>query len=136
MRRIVTSKYQAKGGPPDVDTFFDRVVKYIPTEIVSAWVAVKGLVAAAAVQSKELILWICFGVGVILTALYMLKRTAQPGQPPAVTQTAIATGAFIVWVFALGEPFTSLLGAAQQGLIGSLLLIGYTLVAGLIIPKE
>ncbi|SRR6266446_2866009 len=136
MRRIITEKLQAAGVTPGVDTFFDKVVKYVPVEIVSAWVAVKGLIAAAATQSKQSVLWICFGVGVVLTALYMLKQTAEPGKPPAITQTAIATGAFIVWVFALGEPFASLLGAANQALYGSLLLIFYTLAVGLITPKE
>jgi len=136
MRRIITTKLQASGVKPEVDTFFDRVVKYIPVEIVSAWVAVKGLVEASASQSKPTVLWVCFGLGVVFTALYMLKQTAVPGKSPAITQTLIATGAFVVWVFGLGEPFASLLGTAQQALYGSLLLIFYTLAVGLITPKE
>jgi hypothetical protein len=136
MRRILTEKLQAAGVAPEVDTFFDRVVKYIPAEIVSAWVAVKGLIEAAATQSKQTVLWICLAVGVVFTALYMLKKTAVPGKPPAIAQTAIATGAFIVWVLALGEPFASWLGAANQALYGSLFLIFYTLAVGLITPKE
>src|SRR5258708_386586 len=116
MRRILTTKLQAAGVAPEVDTFFDRVAKYIPAEIVSAWVAVKGLIEAAATQSKQTVLWISFGVGVVLTALYMLKQTAAPGKPAAVAQTAIATGAFVVWVLALGEPFASLLGKSEQAL--------------------
>ena len=136
MRRIRTTKFEAAGGAPGVDTFFDRVAKYIPAEIVSAWVAAKGVIEAAATQSKQIVLWICFGLGVVLTALYMLKQTAVPGKPPAITQTLIATGAFVVWVIALGEPFSSLLGQSEQALYGSLLLIFYTLAVGLITPKE
>jgi Na+/phosphate symporter len=136
MRRILTNQLQAAGVTPNVDTFFDRVVKYIPVEIVSAWIAVKGIIAAAATQSKQTILWVCFAIGVVFTALFMLKQTAVPGKGPAIMQTVIATIAFAVWVFALGEPFATWLGVANQSLYGSLLLIFFTLAVGLIIPKE
>jgi hypothetical protein len=137
IRRIVTTQLQvADSGGHEVDTFFDRVVKYIPTEIVSAWVAAKALVGAAAVVSKNTVLWVCFGAAVVLTALWTLKQTSLPGKPHAVTQTFVATVAFIVWAIALGEPFATLLGTARQSLYGGLLLIFYTLIAGLITPKE
>jgi hypothetical protein len=111
-------------------------VKYIPADVVSAWVAGKALIEGAAVASKNSVFWVCFVVAAILTAIWTLKRTAQPGKPPAVTQMLVATGAFIVWGIALGEPFTSLLGAPKQALYGGLLLIFYTLIAALIVPKE
>lgn len=136
MRRILTDQLQAAGVAPDVDSYFDRVLKYIPIEIVSAWVAVKGIIAAAATGSKQLILWVCFGIGLVFTALYMMKQTTVPGKGPAIMQTVIATVAFAVWVFALGEPFATWLGVATQSLFGSLLLIFFTLAVGLIVPKE
>jgi len=135
--RIVTNQYQvADAAGHEVDTYFDRVVKYIPAEIVSAWVAIKALVEASAAASKYTVLWVCFVAAALLTALWTLKRTALPGKPPAITQTLVATGAFIVWAVALGEPFSSLLGLAQQSLYGGLLLIFYTLAVGLVTPKE
>jgi hypothetical protein len=135
--RIRSTQYQAAGGTgSDVDTYSDRIVKYIPADVVSAWVAIKALVAAAAVNSKGIVLWVCFAAAVVVAAVATLKRTSAPGKPAAITQTAIATGAFIVWVIALGEPFASLLGAPQQSLYGGLLLIFYTIIAGLITPKE
>lgn len=136
MRRILTDQLHASGVTPDVDSYFDRVVKFIPVEIVSAWIAVKGIIAAAATGSKQLVLWICFAIGLIFTALYMLKQTALPGKPPAILQTIIATIAFAVWAFALGEPFATWLGVANQSLYGSLLLIFFTLGVGLITPNE
>lgn len=136
MRRIVTEKLEASGVTPSVDTYFDKIVKYIPIEIVSAWIAVKGIVQAASLGSKQIVLWVCFGISIVFTVLFMLKQTAVPGKKPATTQTLVATGAFVVWVFALGEPFATLLGVAQQSLYGSLLLIFYTLGVGLITPSE
>src|SRR5215470_8471890 len=135
-RRIVSTKLEAAGTAQQIDTFSDRLIKYIPADIVSAWVAAKGLVESSAISSKQVVLWVCFGVGVVLTALWTLKQTAMPGKKPAVTQTIIVTGAFIVWTIALGEPFSTLLGSTEQALYGSLLLIFYTLLVGLIVPKE
>ncbi len=118
---------------PAVDTYFDKVVKYIPADIVGAWVAVTGLVSSASGIDRQTVLWVAFGIGLILTAWWTLKQTALPGRPPAVTQAIISTSAFAVWVFALGGPFQYVPG---QQLYGSLLLILYTLVVALIDPKE
>jgi hypothetical protein len=137
IRRVVAQQHQAAqiGGGQEVDTFVDRVVKYIPAEIVSAWVAAKGVVEAAGAAANAYVLWVCFAVGVILTALYTLKKTAVPGLKPAYVQTGIATVAFVVWVIALGEPFATLFGKAQQSLYGSLLLIAYTVGVALLVKN-
>ena len=64
------------------------------------------------------------------------RKLAVGGTMPsriAITQAIISTGAFAVWVFALGGPFQHVPG---QPVYGSLLLILYTLVVALIDPKE
>jgi hypothetical protein len=130
-RRIITEQLQAGGGGPTVDTYFDKVIKNIPADIVGAWTAVSGLVLGAASSvPKNTVLWIAFAVGILLTALWTLKQTQQPNMPPATKQTIISTGAFFVWVFALGGPFAGL--AWYNPLYGSLLLIAYTLVVALL----
>lgn len=134
-RRVITTQLQARDGG-EFDTYFDKVVKYVPADIVSAWVAAKGVIESAAVGSKQLVLWICLAIGLVMAFVWTLKQTAQQGKPPAIRQAVVATGAFLVWTIALGEPFASLLGRAQQSLSGALLLIFYTLAVGLISPKE
>jgi len=135
--RVSPSKAQAAtgaGAPSEaIDTYFDKVVKFIPADIVAAWVAVAGLVAGAPDIPRETILWIAFGIGLILTAWWTWKQASAPGRRPPVTQAIISTGAFAVWVFALGGPFQHVPG---QRVYGSLLLILYTLVAALINPPE
>ena len=135
--RVSPSKAQAAtgaGAPSEAtDTYFDKVVKFIPADIVAAWVAVTGLVASAPDIPRETILWIAFGIGLILTAWWTWKQASAPGRRPPVTQAIISTGAFAVWVFALGGPFQHVPG---QRVYGSLLLILYTLVAALINPPE
>jgi hypothetical protein len=91
------------------------------------------VVAAAGAAANGYVLWVCFAVGVIFTALYTLKKTALPDLTPAYVQTGIATIAFVVWAIALGEPFTTLFGTAQQSLYGSLLLIAYTVGVALFV---
>lgn len=133
--RVVRAGAQAAPAiaPVEIDTYFDKVVKYIPADIVCAWVAVTGLVANARGVPRQTILWVAFLVGLILTAWWTLKQAALPGRPRPVTQAIVSTGAFAVWVFALGGPFQHVPG---QPLYGSLLLILYTLVVALINPKE
>jgi len=133
--RAVRPPTQATTGaqPVEADTYFDKVVKYIPADIVGAWVAVTGLISGARDIPQQTVLWIAFGVGLILTAWWTLKQAAVPARPRPVTQAIISTGAFAVWVFALGGPFQLVPG---QQVYGSLLLILYTLVVALVDPKE
>jgi len=134
--RVAPPRAQAAAGvtpPVEFDSYFDKAVKYIPADIVAAWVAVTGLVSSARDVPRQTILWVAFGIGLLLTAWWTWKQAAAPGRRPPVTQAIISTGAFAVWVFALGGPFQHVPG---QPLYGSLLLILYTLVVALIDPKE
>jgi hypothetical protein len=120
---------QAVGSGP-ADTYFDKVIKYIPADIIAAWVTVAGLVKGASGIDVKTVMWIAFAVGVIVTPLWTWKQTALAGAPPVKRQIAIATVAFIVWTIALaGPPFDSF-----NAIYGSLLLIAYTLVVGLLEP--
>ena len=111
-RRVQTTQLQAAGGAPALDTYFDKVLKYIPADIVAAWVAVSGLVKSAASVPANTVLWICFLIGVLLTAVWTWKQTNVAGQPTAVKQIIVSTIAFGVWVFALGAPLTRWIGIA------------------------
>jgi hypothetical protein len=100
--RIHTKAYQSGGTTALPDTYFDKVVKYIPADVVGAWVAATGIVQASAAAPKDTLLWIIFVAGVLITAAWKLKQTKLP------IQAAVSTGAFAVWVFALGGPFQHL----------------------------
>ena len=135
-RRIVTSQSQSLGiaAAPAVDTYFDKLIKYIPADLIAAWTAVTGLIAGATKEPKNTLLWITFGVGVILTAAWTWRQTTQPQKTAAYTQIVISTAAFAVWVFALGGPFATM--EWYSPIYGSLLLIAFTLLVALIDPKE
>lgn len=129
-RRVYTTQLQVSGAPVAPDTYFDKVVKYIPSDIVAAWVAVNALVKQSTTAPVNTILWVAFGVGLILTALWTWKHTNESGKPPAYKQIIISTVAFGVWVFALGSPFDTL--SWYESMYASIALIVYTLVIGLV----
>ena len=133
-RRIVITQEQAADAASEpLDGYFERIVKYIPADLVGAWLAANAFIASADDDIDEnTIKWIVFGVAFVLTPLWMLKRTKVPGKPPARVQALVATVAFAVWVFATGGPFAEY--DWYEALYGGLLLIGFLLVAGLITP--
>jgi hypothetical protein len=133
VRALPLNVQAAAAQPVKPDTYFDKLLKYIPADIVAAWVAVTGLVSSAHDIPRQTVLWVAFGIGLILTAWWTWKQATVPGRRPPVTQAVVSTGAFAVWVFALGAPFQYVPG---REVYGSLLLILYTLVVGLIDPKE
>lgn len=130
-RRIRTvSPQSSQSSRPD--TYFDRVIKYIPADIVGAWVAASGIVKGAQGVPAESLLWIVFIFGAVLTPVWTLRQTNEPEQQPAYLQAGISTLAFFVWVFALGGPFAHF--EFYHEAYGSLLLIGFTLAVGAIVP--
>lgn len=135
-RRIRTAAYQAAGTGGKLDGYFDRIIKYIPADVVGAWVAANGFIGSpdASDPNRTTVGWIVFVVGAVAAAAWTWKQTSEPGKPTAIVQIVMATAAFIVWVFALGGPFKDL--PWYRDAYGSLLLIGFTLFAGLITPKE
>ncbi len=134
-RRIITTELQAAGAGPELDTYFDKLIKYIPADVIAAWTVAMGLISGAENIPKDTIRWIVFVVCLIATALWTLRNTSETGKPPAITQTALSTIAFGVWVFALGGPFVALTWYAP--VYGSLLLLAYTLFVPLVpLPEE
>jgi hypothetical protein len=133
-RRIVTRRLESGTSKEAVDGYQDRLLKYIPADLNGAWLALTGIVKSATTIPQSTVLWILFAILLILTPIWTWKETSQPNKPPAITQIAVSTGAFLVWAFALGEPFNSL--SFYQPVYGSILLILYTLIVAKIVPTE
>ncbi|MCJ8280162.1 MAG: hypothetical protein MJK14_09695 [Rivularia sp. ALOHA_DT_140] len=133
-RRIITTELQSTRSGKQIDTYFDKVIKYIPADIVGAWLAVDGLIKAAGDNVAANTSWVAFIIGLVITALWTHKQTQEPKKRPAITQIVISTAAFIVWVYASGGPF--LTANLYNPAYGSMLLIFYTLVVAMINPTE
>jgi hypothetical protein len=133
-RRIVTTAPQAAGaGGETIDGYLDRVIKYIPADIVAGWLFLDGLIRSGE-DERTALLWIVFLVLIPITAVWTYQRTQEPGKPPAWTQTVIATASFVVWIFAIGGPFAT--GDWYDSIYGAILIVLYTLAIGAVTPSE
>lgn len=133
-RRIITKQLESGTSKAAVDGYQDRLIKYIPADVNAAWLALTGIVQSATTIPQNTVLWVLFVILLVLTPIWTWQQTSVPKKPPAKTQIVVSTGAFFVWVFALGEPFTSL--GFYQPVYGSILLILYTLIVGRIVPTK
>jgi hypothetical protein len=86
------------------DSFQDRLLKYIPVEVVTTFVFLDGLVSVANGKLPVIALrWAIFFALLVGTWFY-LSRVQHVSKSK---QLAISTIAFAVWVFSLGGPFTA-----------------------------
>lgn len=113
--------------PVTKDGYFDRLFKYIPAEIVAGYIFVLGLLKQLTNTGEVRILqWLLFIIFCILTPLYLWRVQ----KVLKLQQHIISVLAFIIWVFALGGPFT--LFAWYNPVYGAILLPVFTLLAAII----
>jgi branched-subunit amino acid transport protein len=126
MRRIITEVEQKRGGASEtVDSYFDRIIKYIPADVIAAWVAVNPLLSSVSIAAK----WVILAIVAMLTVVWMLRQTQSSW-----SQSLLGSVSFLVWAFALRSgPFADL-GHPEQW--GSIALILYTLGIGAFVPKK
>ena len=95
----------ADGRKKAADNQVERVIKYVPTEIISGYLGLSGLVSVIpeTLAYKALLIWGLFVLGLIFTPLYLMRSNPQ-GQQWA--QIPISTAAFFFWAYALGGPFS------------------------------
>lgn len=123
-------KIQAQDAPPNsspTDSYFQRLVTYIPADIIAAWVALSGILSQAGTNTPQWLSWAVFIGLLLLTPLYVcyLKTT-----PPGLTSNKMfhwitSCVAFVAWVFALGSPFSML--SWYLPVYGSVVLVFVTL---------
>lgn len=127
------------------DDFKDRLVKLIPTEIVTAYITIQGLITGAGgaaagtptsgsdntTGNAQTLLWIVFIVLTILTPIYLYFISKVRKW----LQILFNTVAFIIWVIVIGGPIEEILGFPAE-FIGSIILVIYTLLIPLVYKGE
>jgi hypothetical protein len=96
-RTIITTKDVSRMGENQVDHYIQRILKYIPSEIVALYLAVLPFLKDAN-QSTEFLI---AGGLTVVTFLYLLlvQKVKKP------MQLILSCVCFALWVFALGGPF-------------------------------
>ncbi len=125
---------------PVIDDYFSKILKLIPADIVAAWILISGMVVISKANSAVnyfALIWICFFALLVIIPVYLYRVTGTKDK----LQIFITMGAYVVWVFALGVPFSDLTGDnilhfTYQSIYGQLLLIFYTLVVPMIFPSN
>ena len=123
-------KFAAQEPPPDsktTDSYAEKLIKYIPADILAAYVAITGITA-----SNDPPLWLSWGIFGVLLALTPLYVCFVKTQPAGFVTSKMfhwltACLAFTSWCFALGGPFAQTFDWYQPYL-GSVVLILTTLI--------
>jgi len=130
LRKLSAWKPRAQDAPPNsspTDSYFQKLVAYIPADIIAAWVALSGVVSQAGTSTPSWLSWAVFGGLLTLTPFYVCYLKTQP---PGLTSnkifhTSTSCVAFVSWVFALGGPFATL--SWYLPVYGSVVLVFVTL---------
>jgi hypothetical protein len=138
-RSIVTYEHRADAAPeladasttppkPQEDNYKDRLLKYIPGEVVTLYLTLTAL-AASATGLPGWVGWAILAVAIAGTWFYLRNYLNVTDQ----RQLSISTLSFCVWAFALGGPFATL--SWYKPIYGGLLLPIFTfVVAGIKTP--
>jgi hypothetical protein len=103
---------------PTPDDYPARLLKYIPAEIIALFVTVNSLIISVKPPSVEIYNWVIFFALLIVNLIYLWRMM----NVNKVSQLAISTVSFAVWVYATGAgPFSELY--IKQPLIATLVMI-------------
>ena len=145
-RTVVTSRdvqaARARGIDPSVtftatsaqapDGYKDRLLKYIPAEIVAIYLAILNIVKGAAAPGTPVITveWVVFGVLLLASVPWqrkILKVTKWQ-------QIGVGTAAFFFWALTLGDPFQTSWQGWYQPVFGTIAMMLYTFLIPLFEP--
>ncbi|HYH67255.1 MAG TPA: hypothetical protein VD866_21340 [Urbifossiella sp.] len=120
------------------DTYLDRLVKYVPVEVLLAWVFVNAVIKDSSdVINKFEVEWYVFGAFAILTPVWIWVVTGKAPYPGRQLHMGIATISFVLWVAAVGGPFIYLKPSLPHySLYAALALLVFSLAAPLLRPPE
>ncbi len=128
----------AKGATQAGDGYVDRVAKYVPGEVLAAYVAIQNILTNpdACNGTVPLFWWVVFALFLGATPGYIYKLS-EGGTKPWKVHATVSTVAFVVWSYALTAcPKFSVFYDAHDEKTGAALLVLFTLFAGLIEPRK
>lgn len=129
-KTLKVSTFKAESTEDTFDTYKDRLLKYVPAEVVTLYVFLQAAVEQANTPDMLTLLWIIFGVMLAGTWVHLWRVEKVQNK----VQLLISTVAFAVWVFALGGPFKHM--GWYEPIYGGILLPIYTFFVAMIVPPS
>lgn len=121
---------------PRPDNYIEQVLKYIPSEIVAAYLFAEGILKSID-RAAEAASWIVFAFLLLVTPFYIWATTTEKPDKEETARKAAAWDQIIisflsfgVWVFAIGGPFAFL--SWYNPVYGSVLLVLFTFLPPII----
>ena len=108
------------------DSYLELVSKLIPGEIVAVYLAVQSLL----VGLDQRVIWAVIAFLFVLTPVYLLRL----GGVTRIAQAIFSGLSFLVWVYAVAP--ATILGPIYNPQIASIVLILWTLLIPLVVPKS
>lgn len=147
MSRIVTAvpwglrtkSVSAAGDNTKRNEYLERIAKYVPAEIIAGYTGLNAFLIhfPASIQRASFI--IGFLLCAILTPFYFKLIAVQEDKPSLLFQCIVSFLAFFIWAYAtdgdkgvFGAPVFNIYDQS----VGGALLIVFSLVSGLIVPKK
>jgi hypothetical protein len=117
----------AEDAPPTKsDDYSSQLIKLIPAEVVAVFLTIDAIIKSSNDAFPHIAYWVIFVLLVAGTYLYMLWVAKLPPLPKPRVQAVLATVSFIVWVFAIGGPFSYSHPSWYMPIYGAILLPLYT----------
>jgi hypothetical protein len=123
MAREIKSVKDKGVNPSDVNSYKDRLLKLIPSEIIAAYITLNGLILGIDSIHKQQLLWISVGILFVLTPFYLYKVSMVTKKG----QIFISSLGFLVWVFTTNPPVDKVWDDIPTAFLGSMVFIIYTL---------
>jgi hypothetical protein len=123
----VRSGSDADGG---LKNALERIAKYVPAEVIAAYVMASGF-AEMAKRGKIALLAIIFCVCLACTPIYILQWTKKRSE--RIANGIVSTLAFLAWSYAYGGLFREI--GIYDSAYASVGVILVTLISGAVVPK-
>ncbi len=131
------SSAPAAGASASAKGWMERVAKYVPSEVVAAYLALVGFIPGAPADARSGLAIGTFVLCWILTPIYL--NGMAPADHPKMKHIGVSTIAFPVWAYAAGGDngiFGPLALNWYNVAIASMILVAFSAISGAFVPKH
>jgi hypothetical protein len=129
VKHVGTGRFRSGNTTEEIKDYFERVGKYVPAEIIAAYISATNMAPLA--RRPGTLLLIIFVICVVCTPLYVTRFTKT--RKESVVNSLMAVAAFVVWAYATGGGLFKYLDWYDAP-TATVVLVLFTLASGAVIP--